>query len=57
MPVLGEAIGWLECQVRNQVEVGDHILFIGEVIAGELRSDSIPLTTIAAGLGYGGVKT
>jgi flavin reductase (DIM6/NTAB) family NADH-FMN oxidoreductase RutF len=57
MPLLGEAIGWLECQLRNQVEVGDHILFIGEVVAGDLKSDTMPLTTITAGLGYGGVKT
>ncbi len=56
-PILGEAIGWLECQVRNRIETGDHIVFIGEVLAGGLKSDSVPLTTIAAGLGYGGVKT
>ncbi|MFB3880280.1 MAG: flavin reductase family protein [Armatimonadota bacterium] len=55
MPLLGEAIGWLECQVRQQLEVGDHTLLIGEVIAAELKRDDVPLTTIAAGLRYGGV--
>ncbi len=56
MPLIGEAIGWLECQVRSQSEVGDHILFVGDVIAGELTKDNMPLTTITAGLGYGGVR-
>ena len=56
LPLLGEAIGWLECQVRQQWEAGDHTLFLGEVIAAELKRDDVPLTTIAAGMGYGGAK-
>jgi len=55
MPLLGEAIGWLECQVRSQIEAGDHLLFLGEVISGNPKRDDMPLTTITAGLGYGGV--
>ncbi|MEM2210523.1 MAG: flavin reductase family protein [Nitrososphaerales archaeon] len=31
--IIEECIAHLECKVVNQVEVGDHILFIGEVIA------------------------
>jgi flavin reductase (DIM6/NTAB) family NADH-FMN oxidoreductase RutF len=56
MPLLSDAIGWLECQVRSQVDTGDHLLFLGEVIAGDLKKDDVPLTTIGSGLRYGGVK-
>ena len=31
-PVLDQAVGWLECQVRQQVACGHHTLFIGEVV-------------------------
>ncbi|MBN1461513.1 MAG: flavin reductase [Armatimonadetes bacterium] len=56
LPLLGEAIGWIECQVREQMEVGDHVLFLGEVIGGDLKQDDIPLTTLVAGMHYGGAR-
>jgi flavin reductase (DIM6/NTAB) family NADH-FMN oxidoreductase RutF len=56
LPLLGDAIGWLECQVRGQAETGDHLLFLAEVVAGDLKKDDVPLTTIGSGLRYGGVK-
>lgn len=31
-PLIAECIGYLECYLRDIKEVGDHILFIGEVI-------------------------
>jgi flavin reductase (DIM6/NTAB) family NADH-FMN oxidoreductase RutF len=36
-PRLSDAVGWLECRVRERVEVGDHVLFIGEVLIAEAR--------------------
>jgi len=32
-----EAIGYLECAVENEVDAGDHIVFIGKVINSELK--------------------
>jgi flavin reductase (DIM6/NTAB) family NADH-FMN oxidoreductase RutF len=55
LPLLNEAIGHLECEVRHELELGDHHLFIGEIISGDLSKDDMPLTTISAGMGYGGV--
>ena len=55
LPLLGEAIGWLECEVKQEIELGDHVLVLGEVVPGELKKADLPLTTIAAGMGYGGV--
>ncbi len=31
-PVLNQAPAWLDCEVRHAVEVGNHTLFIGEVV-------------------------
>lgn len=33
LPVLASAIGWLACTVRQTVDVGSHVVFIGEVVA------------------------
>lgn len=34
-PLLEDALGWLECRVHAEHEVGDHTLFVGEVVAVE----------------------
>ncbi len=39
-PLIAECIAWLECRVTQKVEVGDHILFIGEPAAVSVRSDA-----------------
>ena len=31
-PVLKDALGWFECQVRDKVALGDHTIFVGEVV-------------------------
>ncbi len=57
LPLLGEAIGWVECEVRHRWDPGDHVLFVGEVVAGDLKKSAMPLTTLAAGMSYGGTST
>jgi flavin reductase (DIM6/NTAB) family NADH-FMN oxidoreductase RutF len=43
-PILTGAIAWLECDVRELHEVGDHRLAIARVVAGEIqRPDAAPL--------------
>jgi flavin reductase (DIM6/NTAB) family NADH-FMN oxidoreductase RutF len=32
-PLLADALGWLECRVHEEVDAGDHTLFVGEVVA------------------------
>jgi flavin reductase (DIM6/NTAB) family NADH-FMN oxidoreductase RutF len=34
-PVIKEALGFLECRLVEQYEVGDHTLFVGEVLHAE----------------------
>jgi flavin reductase (DIM6/NTAB) family NADH-FMN oxidoreductase RutF len=34
-PLLADALGWIECRVSAEHEVGDHTFFVGEVVAAE----------------------
>lgn len=42
--VLDSAMAWFDCRVVNSVDVGSHILIIGEVLESRLISDDEPLT-------------
>ena len=42
-PLLEGALGWLECETRAEHAVGDHTLFVGEVVAAEAGSGARPL--------------
>jgi flavin reductase (DIM6/NTAB) family NADH-FMN oxidoreductase RutF len=42
-PILKNCIGYLDCKVVSSLEAGDHTLFIGEVIEGELYNDKATL--------------
>ncbi|MBW3001831.1 flavin reductase family protein [Candidatus Woesearchaeota archaeon] len=39
-PRIKEAIAWLECEVEQEVDVGDHILLIGKVLHAELMKET-----------------
>lgn len=42
-PVLPGVIGWVDCRLYTAQEVGDHTLFIGEVLAAEGPGGAEPL--------------
>ena len=43
-PLLPDVLAWLECDVEQYVEAGDHTIFIGRVSAGSVdRPDAVPL--------------
>lgn len=43
--VLNDAIAWLEFQVKETIDVGSHLMFIGELVHTEvLNEDAEPLT-------------
>jgi len=55
VPVLADALGWVECRVVATLPSGDHTLVLGEVIeAGVEHEGAQPLTSHEAGLDYGG---
>lgn len=43
-PVLDQAVAWLDCTVRQAVDVGDHTLFIGEIVdSGFQKPEDTPV--------------
>ena len=40
--LLNEAIAWIECKVVKTIDVGTHLMFIGEVLQTELLDSSKP---------------
>jgi flavin reductase (DIM6/NTAB) family NADH-FMN oxidoreductase RutF len=55
-PVLDLAVGWLDCEVRQEVPCGQHSLFIGEVVdAGFHQPEDTPLLRMEdTRMDYGG---
>jgi flavin reductase (DIM6/NTAB) family NADH-FMN oxidoreductase RutF len=52
-PVLDAAVAWVECRVVGQQQPGDHVVFFGEVIGGDVR-DGAATTLAATGMSYAG---
>ena len=40
-PILNNCTGYLDCELSHQIEVGDHILFIGTVIKANNKNQSV----------------
>ncbi len=53
VPVLAEALAWVECAHAGELPSGDHVLVLGEVVAGELAREGDPHVHLRRnGLGY-----
>jgi flavin reductase (DIM6/NTAB) family NADH-FMN oxidoreductase RutF len=52
-PVLHEhSVAWAECRTENEIEAGDHVVFVGHVEAGALADGSgLPLTYVGGRYG------
>ncbi|MBI4352348.1 MAG: flavin reductase family protein, partial [Candidatus Omnitrophica bacterium] len=53
-PILDRAVGFLECEVRQIVEAGDHSVVIGEVVEAEAVKEEPPLVMSDTPWHYGG---
>jgi len=53
-PILEEAIGYVECEVRDIHPGGDHAIVIGEVVEAGIHRDADPLSLKETGWQYGG---
>ena len=55
-PILDMAVAWVECRVHQQVDLGDHTLFIGEVVdAGFQKDETTPVLRMEdTRMNYGG---
>jgi flavin reductase (DIM6/NTAB) family NADH-FMN oxidoreductase RutF len=57
VPVFDEAIAWMECEVRQSIDLGTHTLFIGEVVAAGVNDDEKRAAAMSdTRMKYGGVK-
>ncbi len=56
-PIFSEAIAWLDCEVRRDIDFGTHTLFAGEVVDAGLNDDEERAAAISdTRMKYGGVK-
>ena len=56
-PIFDEAIAWMDCEVRNALDLGTHTLFVGEVVAASIRDDEARSASMSdTRMKYGGVK-
>ena len=55
-PILDQAPAWVECEVRQEVDVGGHTLFVGEVVdAGFQKGEDTPVLRMEdTRMSYGG---
>jgi flavin reductase (DIM6/NTAB) family NADH-FMN oxidoreductase RutF len=45
-PILEESLAYLECQVVGRIPAGDHDLFLGRVLTGELLDEGQPMVHV-----------
>jgi len=53
-PIMDAGLGWVECRVTNEEAVGDHILYIAEVVEAGVNRQGEVLTLKEAGFKYSG---
>ena len=55
-PLLDQAVAWVDCRVSQAVDVGDHTLFLGEVVdAGFRKPEDTPVLRMEdTRMNYGG---
>ena len=54
LPVLAEALGWLECRLVATMPAGSHTLVLGEVMEAGVERMGAALTLAESGLKYSG---
>jgi flavin reductase (DIM6/NTAB) family NADH-FMN oxidoreductase RutF len=56
-PVFDEALAWLDCEVRQSLDLGTHTLFVGEVVGAAINdAEARPASMNDTRMKYGGVK-
>jgi flavin reductase (DIM6/NTAB) family NADH-FMN oxidoreductase RutF len=55
-PVLDQAVAWVDCRVHTSVDLGDHTLFVGQVVdAGFAKPEDTPVLRMEdTRMNYGG---
>lgn len=53
-PIIRDSLGYVECQVVDAVEQGDHTVFVGEVVGAGVHREGNQLLLESTGWQYGG---
>ena len=53
-PIISDSLGYVECNVVDAVEKGDHTVYVGEVIASGVHREGKQLLLESTGWNYGG---
>ena len=53
-PIISDSLGYVECNVVDGVEKGDHTVYVGEVIASGVHREGKQLLLETTGWNYGG---
>lgn len=53
-PIFKDALSFFECSVVDRIEIGDHFIYVGEVINAGVHRAGDPLTMKETGFYYGG---
>jgi len=57
VPIFDDAIAWMECTVRTEVDCGSHTFFIGELVAAGVNDDDArPASMADTRMKYGGTR-
>ena len=57
VPIFDEAVAWIDCEVRQAIDMGTHTLFVGEVVDAGVTNDEQRAAAMAdTRMKYGGVK-
>ena len=56
VPIFDDAVAWMDCAVRHTVELGSHVLYVGEITALDQRDTETEVASMAhTRMKYGGV--
>lgn len=50
-PIIDDAVAWIDCEIQDVVDAGDHLIVIGAVRALDLEQDALPLVFFRGGYG------
>ncbi|MBX6378765.1 MAG: flavin reductase [Clostridia bacterium] len=53
-PILEDALSFFECRVRAALDLGDHVIYVGEVVNAGVHREGQPLAMAETGWYYGG---
>jgi flavin reductase (DIM6/NTAB) family NADH-FMN oxidoreductase RutF len=56
-PVFEESLAWMDCELRQRIDLGTHTLFVGEVVDARIINGDAPAAAMSdTRMKYGGVK-